>query len=67
MLENIKDSICLFLCLFCFVLEDGRYGRPWRSAEGFTVVVRKQIKALESLGAHPQLKVRSQQSNTNQI
>ena len=37
-------------------------GRPWHTYEGFTIIIREQVKALIKLGASPLLKVCNKQN-----
>ena len=52
---KLSLSISATLIVYHFVLGDE--GRPWRTCEAFTVVIREQVRALMHMGAEANLQV----------
>lgn len=63
--NRFETNKCLsghFIYLIIWILFLVIKGRPWHTYEGFTIIIREQVKALIKLGASPLLKVCNKQN-----
>ena len=52
-----KHAFATSISLLFFIKEKQDYGRPWTTHEAFTIILKKQVKALVALGAGATLEV----------